>query len=837
MRVTPLSIMEISEKFVLALWSRRSCSDKLRQISRQKKQKGNDMNERATERIVREMLDASMLDLEKKGISVHYSEQTSDRKQIKDCLRKASKRGTGEPGYPEFIVTCDNYSDFVMVIECKGDINQHESSDGTSHPEGFAVDGVRHYAKHLSAKFNVLAIAVSGQERSIARVSHFWRFKSDAEDERCFGTKILTLDDYISDYLAHNRVLSQDLNKLESFFHGLNAKLHKLKVPAGDRSLLLSAILMALQEETFKISYEKSQNSEALMSNIVTSLYNYINQSNPTMKMQKCLDTSFAFLNAPGELLESTNLIELVIEIDDNIASFEKTHRYHDLLGNMYIQFLQYSNNDAGLGIVLTPKHITDLAADLVDVGTDDKVLDNCAGTGGFLVSAMKSMLEKAKGDSKQERAIKESVIGVEQQPNIATLLWSNMFLHGDGRSSMIYGNCFDKDVIKQIKQANPTVGLLNPPFKSGRHELEFLKNNLDALVPGGRCAAILPMRCVLNGKNEVALKKVLLENHTLEAVLSLPDELFLDSKVSAVVCLAIFKANFPHGEDKETWLGYCKDDGFVRQKPFGRKDAQGKWDEISKKWKLAYTNRSQQSGFSVMKRISASDDWCSEAYIETDYMSLMDEQCKDEIKNYLIFALSNMIHDEKADIPKLSSSSSSSKKFSDLVEKAGKTFSLAELFDISGTATTKIDELVEFGQGAYPYVTTSSENNATAGWYNHSTEDGGIIAVDSAVRGHASYQPLDFTASDHVEKLSPNFDMSLLRALFFVSPINLNRFRHSYGRKANQERIKNLRVLVPTESTVVDESNSEHRIDFKAIEAYMRSLPYASALEALAKY
>ena len=373
------------------------------------------MNERATERIVREMLDASIPDLEKEGISVHYSEQTSDRKQIKDCLRKASKRGTGEPGYPEFIVTCENYNDFVMVIECKGDINQHESSDGTSHPASFAVDGVRHYARHLSAKFNVLAIAVSGQERSIIRVSHFWRFKSDTHDERCFGTHILTLTDYIIGYLAHSRVLSQDLNKLESFFHSLNDKLHKLKVPAGDRSLLLSAILMALQQESFKAGYEKNQNSEALMSNILTSLNNYINQANPTSKMRKCLESSFAFLNAPGELLDSTNLLDLVKEIDYNIASFEKTHVYHDLLGKMYVQFLQYSNNDAGLGIVLTPKHITDLAADLVDVGTEDKVLDNCAGTGGFLVSAMKSMLSKAKGDSKRERAIKESVIGVEQ--------------------------------------------------------------------------------------------------------------------------------------------------------------------------------------------------------------------------------------------------------------------------------------------------------------------------------------------------------------------------------------------------------------------------------------
>lgn len=795
------------------------------------------MNERATEKIVRNMLEASKLELEKEGVAVQYSEQTTDRKQIKDCLRKASKSGAGGPGYPEFIAFCENYPDFVVVVECKSNIIRHESSDGISSPENFAVDGVRHYAKHLSAKFNVLAIAVSGQDDGVIRVSHFFRFKSDSVDEKCFGTELLSLTDYINGYLAHSRVLNQDINKLESFFFNLNNRLNELKVPAGDRSLLLSAILMALQEEFFKAGYSKSRDSGALMSNIVSSLNNYIDISNPTVEMRQCLETSFAFLNAPGELLRSTYLLDLVTEIDDNIASFEKTHMYHDLLGKMYIQFLQYANNDAGLGIVLTPKHITDLAAGLVKVGSEDKIIDNCAGTGGFLVSAMKSMLEKAKGDAKREKAIKESVIGIEQQPNIATLLWSNMFLHGDGRSSMIYGSCFDEDVINQVQRAKPTVGLLNPPFRSGRHELEFVKNNLDILASGGRCAAILPMRCVLNGRKEIALKKAILEKHTLEAVLSLPDELFLDSKVSAVVCLAIFTANIPHEDDKQTWFGYCKDDGFVRQKPFGRRDVHGRWEEISKKWRQAYSNRSLEEGFSIMNKVGASDDWCAEAYIETDYKSLMDHQCKAEIKNYLIFMLSNIIHEEKSNVPELDLSSDGCETYVDLIEMAGDSFYIEELFDITGTATTKIDDLIEYGAGDYPYITTSSENNSTAGWYNHRTEKGGVIVVDSAVRGHASYQPADFTASDHVEKLTPKFEMSLYEALFFVSLINLNRFRYSYGRKANQERLKKLRVLVPIEKTAMTESAPEDRIDLKAIDAYMRSLPYASALEALAEF
>lgn len=58
-------------------------------------------------------------------------------------------------------------------------------------------------------------------------------------------------------------------------------------------------------------------------------------------------------------------------------------------------------------GIVLTPLNIAELAADLLEVGQDDAIYNNCAGAGGFLVSAMKRMIEAAGGDRKKEAAIK----------------------------------------------------------------------------------------------------------------------------------------------------------------------------------------------------------------------------------------------------------------------------------------------------------------------------------------------------------------------------------------------------------------------------------------------
>ena len=57
---------------------------------------------------------------------------------------------------------------------------------------------------------------------------------------------------------------------------------------------------------------------------------------------------------------------------------------------------MSYSGGDGQtLGIILTPRHITELFAELLDLKPEDKVLDPCCGTGGFLIAAMHNMMQK----------------------------------------------------------------------------------------------------------------------------------------------------------------------------------------------------------------------------------------------------------------------------------------------------------------------------------------------------------------------------------------------------------------------------------------------------------
>ena len=95
--------------------------------------------------------------------------------------------------------------------------------------------------------------------------------------------------------------------------------------------------------------------------------------------------------------------------------------------------------------------------------------------------------------------------------------------------------------------------------------------------MEGGKCVASVPMQCALAQKGKVfELKKKLLEKHTIEAVFSMPDELFFNSKVGVVSCIMIFTAHCSHPKSKQTYFGYYKEDGLIKRKIHGRFD--GYW-------------------------------------------------------------------------------------------------------------------------------------------------------------------------------------------------------------------------------------------------------------------
>lgn len=610
-------------------------------------------NERKTESIVRSHF-------EKFKDFIHIEEQISDNPKIVKLLKSASKKGSGK-GSPEFLISFSDNSDFLIVIECKADNTKHESPTKDKFSE-YSVDGALLYSSYLSQGFDVLAIAVSGQTKQQLKVSHFLQLKGERKAVPIFGNKLLSANDYLDGYIKSPEKFRQDYNTLLEFTKQLNETLHSYKILESQRSLLISCILIALENKAFKTAYplfgatsakdtaeEKKKKTEnaakELADSLVDTVINELKTANIKGDKLDNLKIQFGFIRTDTSLSTKKELLKnLITDIDKNINTFIKTHEYFDVLGQLYIEFLRYANSDKGLGIVLTPPHITELFSELAQVNKNSIAYDNCAGTGGFLISAMRKMIENAKGDQEKIKEIKRNhLIGVEYQAHIFALAVSNMYIHQDGKTNIINGSCFDEDVIKEVKSRKPTVGFLNPPYKADKkkdvEELEFVLNNLDCLVVGGTCVAIVPMQSALAQTGKIyELKKKLLEQHTLEAVFSMPDELFINSDVGVVACVMVFTAHKPHPENKETFFGYYKDDGFEKRKNKGRIDVYGKWEKIKDKWVSYFINGKEEPGFSVKRVVSAQDEWCAEAYMETDYSNLKKEDFFKNLKEYVLF-------------------------------------------------------------------------------------------------------------------------------------------------------------------------------------------------------
>lgn len=143
------------------------------------------------------------------------------------------------------------------------------------------------------------------------------------------------------------------------------------------------------------------------------------------------------------------------------------------------------------------------------------------------------------------------------------------------------------------------------------------------------------------------------------------------------------------------------------------------------------------------------------------------------------------------------------------------KWFRYTDIFRISGSKTTPVADLETYGKGVFPYVTTQAVNNGVEGFYNYSTEKGCVLTVDSAVLGFCSYQENDFSASDHVEVLTPLFNMNRYIALFLVTLINKEQYRYNYGRKCSQIKLRKSRIKLPV--------TAEGTPDWKYMETFIK--------------
>ena len=247
----------------------------------------------------------------------------------------------------------------------------------------------------------------------------------------------------------------------------------------------------------------------------------------------------------------------------------------------------------------------------------------------------MSKMFKDANPDE-VERIRQDGLYGVEFDDELYTLAVANMIIRKDGKSNVYFGDCFDSRIVRDLKAKNINIGLINPPYSQDDVvELEFVEHLLDILTVDGTGVVVVPMSCAIGTKFK-EVRKRLFEKHTLNAVFSMPDDIFYPTGTN--VCVMVWTAHRPHNSRIETFFGYCKDDGFVKRKKLGRIDAYGRWEGIEAQWLSLYRNRDVEDGLSARHCVSDTDEWLCEAYMKTDYSKLGQADFQQTVNDYLAY-------------------------------------------------------------------------------------------------------------------------------------------------------------------------------------------------------
>lgn len=553
---------------------------------------------------------------------------------------------------PEYIITFNDDIHTIIILECKNSAKKHNSAN-LDCPKDFAIDGVLYYAKFLKEEYNVIAVAISGTTTANMKVDafHWLRGQDTYLPLKKAKDIILEPKNYIK--LLKGEKLQKDysLDEIRNTAIEMHDCLREIKVVEAHKPIFVAGILIALSDEDFSKSYTYLPSYKTVIQSIQNAIENVLKgsgiKSERTAYIKqvfKTLQDNSKFSSIPLIQKKSINwyIEQLELKIKPMMDYADSTV---DALGVFYHEFIKYSGGDgSGLGIVLTPQHLTEFMCELANVNKNSRVVDICCGSGSFLVTAMSKMFKQA-NPKEVEHIRKDNLYGVEFDDGLYTLVVANMIIRQDGKSNIYKGDCFHEDIVKELKSKNINVGLMNPPYsQKDKSELEFVEQLLEILTPGGVGVVVVPMSCAIGTKFKQERERLFNKN-TLKAVFSMPDDIFYPTGTNP--CVMVWEAHTPHDSKQETFFGYCKNDGFVKRKKLGRIDYYGRWQGILDQWLKLYRNRDVVDGLSARACVKHSDEWLCEVYMKTDYSALTQEDFQNTVNDYLAYLVkSGEVHE-----------------------------------------------------------------------------------------------------------------------------------------------------------------------------------------------
>lgn len=590
-------------------------------------------------------------------------------KEIDEALKTASKKGTGNVGFPEYVGVV---KDFILLIEDKSDISWHEKLDDngaisskTKDVMGYATNGALFYARHLIKNTNyekVIAFGVSGNTKRhkitpiyVEDTEPYTRLE-DVESFISFNED--NIEEYYRKSILHEDNSEKDLKTVLKDAADLHEDLRVYgSLGTREKPIVVSGILLALDEierGNFEIKSLKGDKVKTDGQKIFDAIESKLLRD--PIKPERKRDKIFAqfnifktseILNTINPTLKKTPLRYFAEFLYEHIyKTIKLTTTSEDYLGRFYSEFMSYGGGDGQeLGIILTPKHITDLFCDLAQLKKDDVILDPCCGTAGFLVAAMHHMLKLTDDETEKRHIRQKQLHGIEIEDYMFTIAVTNMILRGDGKSNIESADFLSFNP-GELQLKGATVGMINPPYSlakkkknSALYEICFIEHMLDSLTPNARAIAIVPQSSVTGKtKEEQAVKENILKHHTLEGVITLSPDTFYGVGVNP--CITIFTAGVPHSKNKECKFIDFREDGFKVSPHVGLIDTGNALDKKQHLLDVWSGRIDVPTKFCVKSTVEATDEWLHAFYYFNDEKPTEKDFDK-TIADYLTFEFS----------------------------------------------------------------------------------------------------------------------------------------------------------------------------------------------------
>ena len=540
-------------------------------------------------------------------------------------------------------------NDVSILVETKANFN----TDLDSAKE--QLSAYVEYEKELNNN-KIIAILANTNDDEVK----VWRGVVSEMDYISSEKTLRSIDEYVDFYSSK----TNDKEKVMQNTYKLNELLHRYGISETLRSQFVGTCLLALKNGLdYKTVSLTAKQIRAGFGEVLEKLLN-----KDIKKAEKLSLLNKNVLDSQDvRSLDIKDFRDILTFIEKNILPFinDKSTYGQDLLNLFFVTFNKYVGK-SDKNQAFTPDHITDFMSKICGVNKHSIVLDPCCGSGSFLVRAMTQALDDCSTEKEQEEIKKNQIYGIEYDENIYGLATTNMLIHSDGNSNIRQGSCFDFE--NEIKEAKPTVILMNPPYNAQRKHMPkkfvdtwpndkkedptkgfyFVKYICDILNKANitaTLACLLPVACAIGTSKDISkIKEQILEENTLDAVFTLPNEVFYPG-ASASACCMVFKIGKKHNDvsNPDTFFGYYKDDGFKKKKNLGRVEltnssGESIWSSIESNWIELYRNRTSKDGLSATHKVNGSDEWLCEAYMKTDYTTLKTEDFQQTINNYLSF-------------------------------------------------------------------------------------------------------------------------------------------------------------------------------------------------------